>query len=231
LILHHLADTLRALRKLDEAEKLARQAVEIYRANADKWHGQRDEHRHAIDILVETLVDSGKPDEAILVRREFVEDLRRLLPAGDLSLASALAQLGLLLLQHDEFTEAEPILRECLAIREQALGPDCPDYWKLANTRSMLGGALTGQGAAMIESDAPAAIAKFTEAELLLVESGEWLTQNADRIPQDVRAERLRQALEWIVRLYEFWDTAAPGSGKAEQAARWRAELQNLPGP
>jgi hypothetical protein len=125
--------------------------------------------------------------------------------------------------------EAEPLARECLEIREKTLEPESPDYWLLASTRSMLGGALAGQGAALIASNAPAAIAKFTEAEPLLVEAGGWLTQNPDRVPQQVRAERLRQALEQIVSLYESWDTAAPDSGKADQAGQWRTELQNLP--
>jgi tetratricopeptide (TPR) repeat protein len=225
-----------------------------------------------VSVLSQTLVDSGKPDEAILVRREFLDDCRRLSPPDDgllataladlgglfnqqeqyaeaepifrevlalrektggresAAYASALASLGLSLLQQAKHAEAEPILRECLAIREKALRPDAADYWLLANTQSMLGGALVGEGAALIESDAPAAIAKFTEAEPLLVEAGEWLKQNAERIPQQYRADRLPEALERIINLYESWDTVAPDTGKADQAAKWRAELENLPG-
>ena len=37
--------------------------------------------------------------------------------------------------------EAEPFLRECLAIREKTQADD----WKTFNTRSLLGGSLLGQ--------------------------------------------------------------------------------------
>ena len=94
----------------------------------------------------------------------------------------------------------------------------------------MLGGALTGRGATLIESDVPAAGSMFAEAEPLLIESGDWLTRNADRIPQQYRDERLRQALERVVKLYEVWNTVVPDTGKAEQAAKWRTELEKLAG-
>jgi tetratricopeptide (TPR) repeat protein len=223
-----LADIHGDLGQHGEAVAVAREALTI--AKADSSQEQRDYHRRAINLLSRTLVDSGKSDEAIQVRREFVEDCRRLLPPEDLALASALAQLGELLLEQDKYAEAEPALRECAAIREIALGLDSPDYWYLANARSMFGGALAGQAAALIESDAPAAISKFTKAEPLLVESADWLTRNADRIPQESRAKRLRKSLERIVSLYERWDAVAPETGKADRAAEWRAELEKPSG-
>ena len=51
-----------------------------------------------------------------------------------------LGQLGLSLLQMKKWTEAEPLLRECLAIREKSQ----PDDWSTFYTKSMLGGALAG---------------------------------------------------------------------------------------
>jgi serine/threonine protein kinase len=228
--LHHLADCLLARGALEEAEQLAREAVDIYRVKADRSPVERGEHRHATDVLSHVVVVMGKVDDAISIRRQLVEDCRRLSPDGP-SLDRALAPLGMLLVQQGRYAEAEPVLREVVEIREKALKPDSPGYWLLANARSMLGGALAGQGAALIESDTPAAIAKFTEAEPLLVEAGGWLTQNADRIPQQFRAARVREALERIVTLYESWDTVAPDSGKAEQAAEWRDQLAELQGP
>ena len=52
------------------------------------------------------------------------------------------AQLGALLVRNGKWTEAEPVLRECLAIREK----NQPDEWSTFNTRSQLGGSLLGQG-------------------------------------------------------------------------------------
>jgi serine/threonine protein kinase len=225
-----LAECLYAMRELDEAEKVARESVEIYREN-EAWSRQaREFHGDAVQVLAKTLLDAGKPDEAILIRREFADDLRRLLPADDVLLANALSSLGTLLIDHDRNAEAEPALRECAAIREKALGSDSQDYWLLANARSRLGETLVGQAATMIESDAPAAISKFTEAEPLLIESAEWLISNADRIPKQYRARRLRESLERVVSLYDRWDAIAPETGKADRAAEWRAQLQELEG-
>ncbi len=39
-----------------------------------------------------------------------------------------------------------------------------------------------------------------------------------------------REVLERIVELYEVWNTVAPDTGKAEQAAKWRTELEKLGG-
>ena len=226
-----LAEVLRAMNEFDEAEQMAREAVAIHRANANPSPPARNLHLEAVGVLSQTLVDAGKPDDALLVRREFVEDCRRGPRADDLSLAKALRALGELLVEQHKYAEAEPIMYEGLAIREKSLPSDSPDYWIVMITRSMLGGAVASHGAALIESDAPAAIVKFIEAEPLLVEAGAWLTQNADLIPQRFRAEGLREPLERIVSLYETWDTVEPDSGKAEQAAKWRAELENLAAP
>jgi len=225
-----LAQVLCALREFDEAEKAARESVAIYRENESWPPHARNFHRDAVAILAKTLVDAGRPDEAILLWREFVDELRRLLPAGDVILAHTLARLGALLVDQERDAEAEPPLRECAAIYEQAVQPDSENYWWLASARSMLGEALAGQAATLIESDAPAAISKFTEAERQLVESANWLTRNADRIPQDRRAEKIRQSLQRTISLYESWDAVAPESGKADRAAEWRAEMQRLVG-
>jgi eukaryotic-like serine/threonine-protein kinase len=142
-----------------------------------------------------------------------------------------LLDLANLLQKKGDYAAAEPVHRELLAFAERTLQPDSPNYWQLPNVRSKLGGALAGQGAALVESDAQAAIAKFTEAEPLLVESGTWLIQNADRVPPHPRPARLREALERVIVLYESWDAVAPNSGKAEQAAQWRARLETLSVP
>ena len=64
----------------------------------------------------------------------------------------AMASLGSNLIQPRKWAEAEPILRECLAIREKAQ----PDDWTTFNTRSQLGGSLLGQK-------------KYAEAEPLIL--------------------------------------------------------------
>ena len=68
-------------------------------------------------------------------------EARKALPKDSPQLAGLLAQIGLSLLQQKKWTEAEPLLRECLAIREKTQ----PDVWSTFNTKSLLGGALLGQ--------------------------------------------------------------------------------------
>ncbi len=185
----------------------------------------------ALLTLGRLLGEQGNYAEAESTLRESVEIARPAVPADDLRFASILAMLGWVLIEQDRYAQAESTLRECLAIRERALSPDSPSYWLLPHARSMLGSALTGRGATLIESDVPAAGSMFAEAERLLIESGDWLTRNADRIPQQYRDSRPRRALERIVELYEIWNTVAPDAGKAKRAAEWRTELEKLRGP
>ena len=112
----------------------------------------------------------------------------------------ALAYLGTNLLQQHKYTEAEPVLRQCLAVRAR----EAPDSWATFNTRSQLGGALLGQK-------------KYPEAEPLLLQGYEGLKQREARIPANGRP-RLIEALERLVQLYEA--TARP-----DQAAAWRKRL------
>jgi serine/threonine protein kinase len=133
--------------------------------------------RHAIDRRRKT----GKPDSPLL--------------------AGALAMLGSNLLNRSKCSEAEPALRECLAICAKAL----PDDWLRFNIMSQLGGALLGQG-------------RFAEAEPLVVRGYEEIKARAARIPSQTKIPRLSEAAERVVRLYEAW-------GKSDQAKAWKAKL------
>jgi hypothetical protein len=104
------------------------------------------------------------------------------------------------------WSEAEPLLGECLAIRDKAMRDDWPRF----NTMSQLGGALLGQ-------------AKYAEAEPLVVQGYEGLKVRAAKIPA-VGKPRLREAAERVIRLYEAW-------GKPDKAAEWKKKtgLEDLP--
>jgi hypothetical protein len=115
-------------------------------------------------------------------------------------LAGDLASLGLNLVNQARWTAAEPVLRECLAIREKAI----PDDWARFNTMSQLGGALLGQG-------------RYAEAEPLVVPGYEGMKAREARIPAPDRP-RLAEAALRVVRLYEAW-------GKTGQAAAWKDRL------
>jgi hypothetical protein len=99
------------------------------------------------------------------------------------------------------WSEAELVLRECLAIRERKL----PDDFRRFNTMSALGGSLLG-------------LNRYAEAEPLLLAGYEGMKQREETIPLTVRELRLTEAIERLVQLYE-------ARGKLEKAAAWRAKL------
>jgi hypothetical protein len=113
--------------------------------------------------------------------------------------------LGWVLTDLERPAEAEPLLREAIAIREKALPPG---QWRIAYSRMLLGSALLGQK-------------RFREAEPLVVDGYEAMAANKETPPQWTR-----QALQNVVRLYDTWDAAERNTGKAAQAAEWRSRLK-----
>src|SRR5262249_52026322 len=106
-----------------------------------------------------------------------------------------------MLLQQKKHADAEPLLRECLAIRTKHI----PDDWRTFNARSMLGASLAGQK-------------KYAEAEPLLVQGYEGMQQREAKVPTDAK-HWLTEALERLVRLYE-------AMGQKDKAAAWRKKLE-----
>jgi tetratricopeptide (TPR) repeat protein len=151
--------------------------------------------------LLDAYVKAGKTAEAVGLLQEQLTETRKAVPKDSLQLAGGLAQTGLTLLALKAWTEAEPILRECLAIREKAE----PDAWTIFNTKSMLGQALAGQE-------------KFSEAEPLLLAGYEGLKGHEATIPPAGRP-RLTEALQ---RLVDFYTATGP----PEKADEWRKKLE-----
>ena len=101
--------------------------------------------------------------------------------------------------------EAEPLLRECLAIREKTQ----PDAWTTFNTQSMLGGALLGQK-------------KYADAEPLLLAGYEGMKQREKTIPPQGDT-RIPEALDRLIELYTATD-------KPDEVKKWQAERAKYPG-
>jgi eukaryotic-like serine/threonine-protein kinase len=119
------------------------------------------------------------------------------------NLGAALAERGLGLLQQQKWAEAEPLLRESLAIREKHQ----PDDWTTFNTKSLLGGALLGQQ-------------KYTDAEPLLLFGYEGMKKQQTTIPPPGKV-RLVEAVNRLVQLYE-------ALGKKDEMIRWTKEREAL---
>jgi WD40 repeat protein/serine/threonine protein kinase len=147
------------------------------------------------ELLKKTYVKTG----ALL--KEQLPKARETLPRDSPALAYLLAQIGMALLEQQQWVQAEPLLRECLAIRQKAQ----PDSWLTFNARSMLGGALLGQK-------------KYADAEPLLLKGCVGMKERENTIPP-VTKDRLKEAVERLVHLYEV-------TGKKDEAAKWRRERE-----
>ncbi len=205
-------DTLLAMRDLGEVYSQLRRHGEAEPLFVDALAGLRDRPKNdPIVVLTETYLANmyqaqGRFDRAEQLFRSGLEQARKQFGPADPRTAGAMAQLGLNLLHQSTWLAAEPILRECLVIREKAQ----PDDWSTFNTRSMLGDSLMGQG-------------KFAEAEPMIVCGYEGMKASEARIPGPAKP-RLCEAAERVVRLYEAW-------GQKDKAAEWRVKLAHTSTP
>jgi serine/threonine protein kinase/tetratricopeptide (TPR) repeat protein len=156
------------------------------------------------DNLIDAYAQAGEHAKLADLLRERLPEARKELPKASPQLAAMLAQLGLSLLKQNGPTEAEPLLRESLAIREQKE----PEDWRTFNTKSLLGGALLGQK-------------KYAEAEPLLLAGYEGMKQREKTIPPQV-ASRIVEALDRLIELYT-------ATNKPEEVKKRQAERANYP--
>jgi eukaryotic-like serine/threonine-protein kinase len=112
---------------------------------------------------------------------------------------TAMAYLGMSLLENKSFTQAESVLRDCLAVRQKKQ----PDAWTTFNAQSLLGGSLLRQK-------------KYADAEPLLLKGYEGMKQLEKSISADSRI-RLPQALDRLIELYT-------ATNKPDEVKRWQAE-------
>ena len=140
---------------------------------------------------------------ADFLQKQLSED-RKALPMDSPELAGTLAPIGMSLLLQKKWTEAEPLLRECLAIREKAQ----PDVWSTFNTQSLLGGALLGEK-------------KYAEAEPLLLAGYEGMKQREKTIPPQA-STRLPEALDRLIEL-------STATNKPDEIKKWQTERAKYP--
>ena len=152
--------------------------------------------------LIDAYAQTGENTKLAKLLKEWLIELRKTLPNGSPQLAQELASLSLTLLHAKAFSEAEPLLRECLAIRQRTQ----PGVWSTSSTKSMLGGALLGQK-------------KYAEAEPLLLAGYDGMKQREQTIPTG-GWNRLAEALERLVQLFQ-------ATNKPDDAAKWHKELED----
>jgi tetratricopeptide (TPR) repeat protein len=119
-----------------------------------------------------------------------------------------LTGLGANLLRQKKYADAEPILRESLAVLEK----NHPDVWDASYTRALLGWSLLGEQ-------------RYAAAESYLVQGFQDMKKmerdSGGRFAAASARRHLTEALERVVQLYE--STKNP-----DEAAKWRKELDAL---
>jgi serine/threonine protein kinase/tetratricopeptide (TPR) repeat protein len=197
--LNNLASFLHAQNKSVEAEPLFCEALEILCAAGPLEHP----HLRGVRVqLADLYAKQGNADKAVPLLKVVFETDRALLRKDSPELAMHLAAMSKMLLDLKAWDECEPLLRECLAIREKAE----PDAWTTFNAMSMLGGALLGQK-------------KLADAEPLLLEGYRGMKEREAVIPL-VGATRIPEALERLVQLHE-------ATGNTTEAAAWRSKRES----
>ncbi|MFO0810621.1 MAG: serine/threonine-protein kinase [Gemmataceae bacterium] len=185
--------------KFAEAEPLLLQGYEGLKRQADIIPvAQKDRPAEALGRLVRLYEATNNADAAAKWRADS--------GWGDVLVlrADELAERGTRALDAGRPAEAEPPLRECLALREA----NRPDERKTSDARSLLGRAFADQK-------------KYTEAEPLLLAGYAGIRQRPDKTANTLVSRY--EAREWLVQLYEAW-------GKPDEAARWRKEAATGPG-
>jgi serine/threonine protein kinase len=148
--------------------------------------------------------DAGKLDQAVALLRELADLRKQNARADTPQYRVDLAELGQTLLQQKKCSEAASILQEALTLFETK----APDDWRTFSVKSLLGGALLGQG-------------QYAAAEPLLRAGYEGMTLRDAKIPAQHR-DRLAEALDRLIALAET-------TNRPDVAATWKQERAKLP--
>jgi uncharacterized protein HemY len=169
---------------------------------------------YAQSLTVLGRIYNWRPDEVPAgseeVIREAIAVRHRLGDTASTAYASDLSNLGQFLIRKRLFKEAEPVLRDCLAIRVKS----APGIWPRFNTERMLGEALLGQG-------------RYAEAEPLLRSGYEGIKARAHQTGP-VDGVRYAEALDRLIELYT-------ATNNPDEVTKWQAERakyrETLPPP
>jgi tetratricopeptide (TPR) repeat protein len=177
--------------RLAEALPLLEESYRAGKKNPElRWVGTQ---------LLDAYAQAKSTTEVRALVKELLDDARRTLPPESPALAGMLAQLGAVLLDNRSFADTEPLLRECLSIRERKQ----PDDWTTFNTQSLLGGALLGQN-------------QVAAAEPLLLAGYEGMKKR-EKTMQPANRSRLANASGRLVDLYT-------ATKRPDELKRWQAE-------
>jgi serine/threonine protein kinase/lipopolysaccharide biosynthesis regulator YciM len=201
--MNNLAVAYWASGQLGKAVSLHEQTLEKRQAKLGRDH---PDTLHSMNNLALAYQASGQLARAVTLFEQTLEKRKAKLGAESHYTLATLADLGAVLLQQHKWSEAEPLLRVCLAGRQKQM----PDRWLTFDTQSLLGAALLGQK-------------KHAEAEPPLVQGYEGMKARANTIPPAGGPERrLPEALDRLIELYTALN-------KPDEAKKWQAERAKYP--
>ena len=196
ITMNNLGTTYQANGKMEEAKQIFAEALDISRSHYGDTHADT---LYTLTNFAAYYQATKQYATASDMYRENLKAVREQSGPESIQYASGAIQLGNTLLLDNKPADAEPLLRECLEIREKQQ----PDVWGTSNARSLLGDSLFQQN-------------KLVEAELLLLEGYQGLKKQQANIPASSK-NRLNEALQRLIRFYEKTD-------KPEELAKWQAE-------
>jgi serine/threonine protein kinase len=194
--LNNLSIAYRDVGRLADAIPLLEEALKQRRVRLGPDH---PETLISMDNLAQLYGDAGRSSEALALYEEAVAGFKARLGADHPDTLLAMTNLARAYLVGRP-AQAEPLLREVLAIRERK----APADWRTAAIRGLLGGSLLGQK-------------KYAEAEPFLLRGYEGLKAHEAEVPPRSR-KSLAETAARIVQLYDAW-------GRKDQAAEWRNRL------
>lgn len=178
--------------RLDEAIPLLEEAHEAsQRIPQIMWVG---------DQLLDAYIKAGHTSKLDSLFEERLALMRQRFAPDTTPRANSLEAISRTLMEAGYFGRAEPLIRECLSIRQEIQ----PDSWTTFSAQSLLGAALLGQE-------------KISAAEPLLLQGYEGMNDRLDSIEMPYRS-RVIESLTKLVELYEAKESP-------EEVARWQEKL------
>jgi len=229
--LNYLADSRYEQGDLPGAERSFREALSIMRRNNTNDSATRQWSLYA---LAETLERQNKFADAEPFYRELLADTLATEPVEDSVLIPAvgftrcLTELAWMEHQAGKNVEAINYAREAEKILRTGLKMQAPELtgkraWQAAEMKSRLGGVLLVAMWAESAMSQTTPSGDFTNIEALLLE-GEAGIASDPRVHSNFK----RDAMNRLVRLYEVWNRATPGTGKLEKTDQWRMKLASF---
>ena len=157
--------------------------------------------------IAQCLVTLGRSEEALPKFAESLAMYQRLYPGDHPDLADCLNRIGNCLRSLGRPEEALPKHEEALTMFARVLPPD---HWRIRI-------AEIGKGATLVD------VERFPEAKVLLIPL--W-ANIADRA--DIQKKHKIRCLDALVKLFEKLETIEPGQSHADEAAPWRAKLDEI---